>query len=161
MPKISAYPDGGALQDTDQLVVNRGGKNFRVVTELTDVIGATLDVAVPASTTYISCPFNQNAPAAGNVTFPWPQDGTLNKMFFRLATNQPATGSLVITLRVNNVDTALVITVPAGSAGGSNFSNIVDEVPITEGDLLAWSFQNNATSASGTLRAIAMILTRN
>lgn len=31
MPKISAYPAGGAVQDSDQFVINRGGTNYSVL----------------------------------------------------------------------------------------------------------------------------------
>jgi hypothetical protein len=160
MPKISAYPDGGALQDTDQLVVNRGGKEYRVVQEVTEVVAAYLGtVQVPATTTWRSCPFKPTANTTGN-NFPWPNAGTLHNMLFRLGSPQPATGSLVITLLVNNVATALTITVPAGSVSAT-YSNTADDVTISANDLLQWTFLNNASSDSGFLNAISMVLRKN
>jgi hypothetical protein len=66
----------------------------------------------------------------------------------------------VITLQINNVDTALVITVPAGSLA-ANYSDAVNEVTLSANDLLQWTFLNNATSISGVLNAITMILRKN
>jgi hypothetical protein len=81
-------------------------------------------------------------------------------MSFRKSTTQPASGSLVVTLLINNVATALTITVPAGAAGASTHDDNTHQVIIAAGDLVRWSFQNNATAASGALTSITMKLNK-
>lgn len=124
----------------------------------TDVLGAFLNsVSVPASTTYHGCPFKIGADATTN-SFPWPEAGDLTDMTLRIGSGQPATGSLVCTLFVNNVASTLVITIAAGSAGPANFSDTTHTVTIAANDILRWVIQNNATSGSGTLTAVSMKL---
>jgi hypothetical protein len=124
-----------------------------------DVIGTFLNgVQVPASTTWYSCPFKPTADVTQN-QFPWPEGGRLSDMIFRVGLTQPASGSLVLTLQVNNVDTALVVTVPANSTVGS-FSNTSAAVNISAGDLLKWKIQNNATASSMSLTGVTVILSK-
>jgi hypothetical protein len=63
---------------------------------------------------------------------------------------QPASGSLVFTLRVNSVDTAMTITVAAGSAS-NKYYNTSSSISVVQGDLISFKAVNNATSASGTI----------
>jgi hypothetical protein len=63
---------------------------------------------------------------------------------------QPASGSLVFTLRVNSVDTAMTITVAAGSAS-NKYYNTGSSISVAQGDLISFKVVNNATSASGTI----------
>lgn len=63
---------------------------------------------------------------------------------------QPATGSLVLTLRKNNVDTALVLTIPANSAGGKY--EATGSVEFFPGEILSLKVVNNAAANSADLR---------
>lgn len=125
----------------------------------TDVIGAFLDATqVTASTTFQASPFRMGSTAtAGN--FPWPEDGVIGNLSFRTSSSQPASGSLVVTLVVNNVATDLVATVPAGSANGT-FSDNTHKVSIVAGDLIRWTIQNNATASSAAMTAVTMIISK-
>jgi hypothetical protein len=124
----------------------------------TDTVGAFLNgVSVPASTTYHGCPFKIGADATTN-SFPWSEPGDLTDMTLRIGSAQPGTGSLVCTLYVNNVASALVITIAAGSAGPANYSDTTHTVTIATSDILRWVIQNNATSGSATLTAVSMKL---
>lgn len=108
---------------------------------------------VPASTTYHTAPGKGILDANSN-NIPFPYDGVLNNLIVRIASAQPASGSLVVTMTIANVDTALVVTIPAGSAAGSyTFST---NVSISGGNLIKWKVVNNATAASAQFTAITM-----
>lgn len=125
-----------------------------------DVLGTFLDsVQVSATGTFSSCPFKPTANTITN-SIPWPESGILTNLSFRKSSTQPATGSLVVTLLINNVATALTVTVAAGAAGASTHDDNTHQVSINAGDLVRWSFQNNATSASGAMTSITMRLNK-
>jgi len=88
----------------------------------------------------------------------FPQDCTLSRLYFGTSTTQPATGSLVLTLRKNNADTALVITIAAGTAGGF-FNDTTNSVSFTAGQYASIKFQNFASAASAQANAIALMVT--
>lgn len=64
--------------------------------------------------------------------------------------NQPATGSLVFTLRVNAATTAMTITIAAGSLS-NKYYNTTTSISVAQGDLVSFQAQNNASTASGTI----------
>jgi hypothetical protein len=87
-----------------------------------------------------------------------PQDCTLSRLYFHTGTTQPATGTLVVTIRKNNADTSLVITIAAG--GVANFySNLVNSVAFTSGDRCSVKMVNNASTASATVVGISVMVT--
>jgi len=88
----------------------------------------------------------------------FPQDCTLSRMYFTTSTPQPSTGSLVVTLRKNNADTALVITVAQGS-GSSIFPNLVNSVSFTAGQYATVKLVNNASTASAGINCISIMVT--
>lgn len=65
-------------------------------------------------------------------------------------TSQPASGSLVLTLRKNAADTSIVITIPANQAAGT-FTYSTTSVSFASGDLLSLKGVNNATGTSTAL----------
>ena len=69
--------------------------------------------------------------------------------YFRIYSAQPASGSLVLTLQKNAVDTALTITIAAGSAIG-NYTN-TNTVSFVAGDTWQIKIVQNATSGSTNL----------
>jgi hypothetical protein len=78
---------------------------------------------------------------------PIPTACTFSNFYFRIYSAQGGTGSLVITLQKNAVDTALTITIAAGSAAG-NFSNTSNTVTFAAGDTWQIKTVQNATSGS-------------
>jgi hypothetical protein len=64
--------------------------------------------------------------------------------------NQPATGSLVFTLRVNAATTAMTITIAAGSLS-NKYYNTTTSISVAQGDLVSFQAQNNASTSSGTI----------
>jgi len=70
---------------------------------------------------------------------------------------QPATGSCVHTIRIDGVDTAYTLTIVAGSATGV-FQNTSSSINFNSGATIDVKIQNNASSSTGAIVAISMIL---
>jgi len=87
-----------------------------------------------------------------------PQACTISRMYFVTATTQPASGSLVLTLRKNNADTSLVITIAAGSVANF-FNDTTNSVSFNAGQYASIKFQNNATATSAQSGGIAVMVT--
>ncbi|MCV0398544.1 MAG: hypothetical protein K5785_00960 [Nitrosarchaeum sp.] len=68
-----------------------------------------------------------------NAYSPAPYAGTAKKIIFKPIFNNSAVGSATVTLRKNGVDTALTVTVPAGS---TTIQSLETDVELAEGDLL-------------------------
>ena len=83
--------------------------------------------------------------------------GTLTKLYVQTSSAQPATGSLVCTVRKNSVDQALTLTIAAGSAAGV-FTDLVNSVSVAQGDLMGMKFQNNATTTSANVLSNQVLL---
>jgi len=78
---------------------------------------------------------------------PIPTACTFSNFYVRIYSAQGGTGSLVFTLQKNAVDTALVVTIAAGSAAG-NFSDTTNSVTFAAGDTWQIKTVQNATSGS-------------
>jgi hypothetical protein len=84
--------------------------------------------------------------------------GVMTRLYVTTNTAQPASGSLVCTLRKNSVDQALTITIAAGSAAGV-FTDLVNSVSVVAGDQIGMKYVNNATAASSTIIHNQILLT--
>ncbi len=85
---------------------------------------------------------------------------TLSDMYtMHYNTTQPATGSQVITLRKNGVDTALVITIAAGSVPTTTPYYNSASVSFAAGDKLSIRRVNNATAVGGAVNGLSFKLT--
>lgn len=87
-----------------------------------------------------------------------PQASTFSRLFIKITSNQVAGGSLVFTVRKNSVDTAIVATIAAGSAGGTEVSNTANSVTFAAGDDLSIKIQNNAGATSATVGNISIMV---
>ena len=85
----------------------------------------------------------------GTTTFqvPVPTACNFSNFYFRISSAQPATGTLVLTLQKNGVDTALTITIAAGSAAG-NYTDNTNTVTFAAGDTWQLKIVNNATTST-------------
>jgi hypothetical protein len=110
---------------------------------------------VPAGSTYYFFP-HLTGFQSGIGAIIYPVAGTMKNMAVRLSSAQPGTGSVVITLMKNLSATALVITIAAGTAGGTTHSDTVNTVAWNAYDLLTWRIVNNASSTSGSLTSFVM-----
>lgn len=84
-----------------------------------------------------------------------PYNGTIDRLLVRTETAQPATGSIVITFRKNNADTALTLTIAANAAAGL-FSDNTHSVSVSAGDLMSIKGANNATSNSAVFNLLSV-----
>jgi len=86
---------------------------------------------------------------------------TLSNMYLmHYSTNQPASGSQVITVRKNAVDTALVITIAAGAVTSTTpYSNLANTVSFAVGDKLSIRRVNNATATGGIFNGLSFSIT--
>lgn len=82
---------------------------------------------------------------------------TLSNMYtMHYTTAQPATGAQVFTVRKNGVDTALVITIAAGSAPTTTpYSNLANSVSYAVGDKFAVRRQNFAATTGGAVNGLS------
>ena len=71
-----------------------------------------------------------------------PVGGVLKNFSINTVTAQPGAGSLVITLMLNGVATAITVTVAAGAAA-AQFSDLVNTVTVVAGDFITMRFVNN------------------
>jgi hypothetical protein len=79
---------------------------------------------------------------------------TISKFFIQTGNSQSATGSHVLTLRKNGVDTSVQVTIPAGSASGV-FSDTANSVTFNAGDLLGIRMINNASTGAAQINSMA------
>jgi len=79
-----------------------------------------------------------------------PFTGTLKNLYVRTRTAQPGTGTLVFTLQIQNVDTGIVVTIPAGSAAvlGSDGAH---SAAISAGERIALKAVNNSSGTSAEI----------
>jgi hypothetical protein len=109
-----------------------------------------LDNAVNASTTtYITFGSATFSGVEANRLTVAPAASTFSKFYVKIYTSQSATGSLVLTLRKNQVDTAVVATIAAGSASGTEANSGANSVAFSAGDDISIKAVNNATATSG------------
>lgn len=110
----------------------------------------TQNFALSASTTrYQSAFLISSVEADTNMVVP--RSGTIKNFYIMTSDGQPASGSLVFTLRKNGADTSIVITIAAGSAAGT-YSDTSNTVSITAGDVITMQIVNNATSTAARYR---------
>jgi hypothetical protein len=160
---------------TSQNVNGASPTEMSYLSGVTSAIQTQIDSKIGSSKSILQVTFGGAALSASQITFanfsnlagsagesarrlPMPTACTLNNFYFLMTTNQPASGSLVLTIRKNGADTALVITVAAGSVAG-NYSNTTNSATFAAGDLMAIRFNNNATANSGGLGAWSCVMT--
>lgn len=122
------------------------------------IMGAfTNGATAGAGATISSCPWKTTADAATN-SMPWPETCTATTLSVRISNTQPNTGTLVATLIVNNVASALVLTIAANSAQGTY--SVTGSIAITANDILRWDIKNNASATSAAITGITMLVTK-
>ena len=120
--------------------------------------GTTSVGAVIWNTPNASISASQTQYAIGSLAFgteatrqaPIPVGGTMKNFYFNTGGAQPASGSLVCTVRDANASTALTVTVAASGAAGT-FSDTTHTATVSAGDLLDLQCVNNATGASAAI----------
>lgn len=126
---------------------------------LSNTAGATTVAA--GSTEYAALFGGPTADSAveANVASIITEPGVISNFSVRTLNAQPGTGSYVLTVRVNGVDTGIVITIAAGAAAGI-FSDTVNTATVAAGDLVSIKLVNNASGASAQRTSASATFTR-
>lgn len=83
--------------------------------------------------------------------------GTMNNLLVRTSNTQSVTGSAVITIRKNAADTALSVTIAAGSAAGI-YTDLTNLVSVAARDLLSIQVTNNATIQTAQFNQVSFAI---
>jgi len=140
------------------------GVTSNIQTQLNSKIGNSINtfgfqlantIALSA-TTWVGVGLN-NGSNESTSTYIMPMACTLSDMYtMHYTTTQPASGSQVFTVRKNGVDTALSITIAAGSAPTTTpYSNTANSVTFAVGDKLSIRRVNNATAIGGAVNGLS------
>ena len=150
--------DVSSVTDTELGYVS--GVTSNIQTQLNAKIATSvsfISAALAQALTGGASPVTRYHAVAGTVSslttpyqIPIPTACTFSNFYFRIYSAQGATGSLVITLQKNAVDTALTITIAAGSAAG-NFSDTTNSVTFAAGD--TWQIKTVQSATSGSTSA--------
>lgn len=168
------------LTGSRALVSNGGGKvdvSAVTTTELGRLVGVTSDIQTQLDAKgvgILSAVYGGSSLTAGQTTYAAfeniagsasenlrkliiPIASTMSKFYTLTNSTQPATGALTFTIRKNSVDSALVITIAAGSGAGT-YSNTANSVTFAAGDAMNIKFVNNASSASASVISISCFI---
>lgn len=124
------------------------------------IVGQGLaNTSVGASLTRFAGPISGPAFVATEpeAQFIMPIGGVLTNLYVATSTAQPASGSMVITVRKNGAGTALAITLAASATSGVA-SNTTARVTVAAGDLVSVRFLNNATDFSAQVLSFSFQL---
>lgn len=104
--------------------------------------------------------FNYNAINTNELAriFVVPYACTVSNFYVRLFTSQPATGSIVYTVRKNQVDTAVVVTIAAGSAANTEANSGVTSATFAAGDDMTFKAVNNASTTSANTHNFSIMV---
>lgn len=93
------------------------------------------------------------APAltAGPVSIVAPVAGSLSAIYAFVDSAMPSSQSYVVTLQINTVDTAIEVTIPAGTGAGVVVSTTGQTVTFEAGDILVVKFVRIGNSGVGNL----------
>ena len=89
-----------------------------------------------------------------------PYAGTLKNFYVRLGSAAAGTGSIVMTVRKNGVDTALSLTFVSTDGSNITKSDTTNSVSVAAGDRITIGGTNNATSQGGTVVSTVICLER-
>jgi hypothetical protein len=87
-----------------------------------------------------------------------PEACTISKMYVRMYTAQTASGSLVFTIRKNQVDQAMTVTIAAGSAASTEANSSSATATFAAGDDMTFKVVNNGTITSGTVHNTSVMV---
>lgn len=124
------------------------GKPLNVIRYAFSAGGAT----VAAGTTVFISPGSGLLSSGGASRMPIDVSQTFTRIFVRIATTQPSTGSLSFTLQVGGIDTALALTVAAGA--GSGTYSVVGSAAASYPNTWNLKIVNSATAASAQIAGI-------
>lgn len=83
---------------------------------------------------------------------------TMKNFYVRIFSAQSATGSLVYTVRKNQVDTSIVVTIAAGSAAGTQANSGATSASFNAGDSCTIKIVNNATATGANTHNTSIVV---
>jgi hypothetical protein len=119
------------------------------------VLSASLTISA-SQTQYTSALHSSTNLTENVVKVAVPRALTISQLMVRLANAQPSSGSLVFTVRKNGVDTAVTLTIAAGSLAGV-YSDTVNSVAFSAGDEFTIMIVNNATTSSAAMTQVSVV----
>lgn len=127
--------------------IDKKNQRFLMFTSGSDVIaaGATSFIAPGGSIT------DSTTEAQRQLHIPFAC--VMNELTVITANGQPASGSLVFTVRKNGVDTSIVLTVAANANAGTYTSTSSLTATFTANDLLSVQVVNNASGNSAAIKS--------
>ncbi len=112
---------------------------------------------VPGSQTLYSSTLHSEASASESaVTIELPRALVLKELIVRIIGTQTASGTLTITIRKNGNDTALSVTIPAGSTTGA-YTNTTDVAAFSPGDEFTIMIVNAGSTTSAPITQISVV----
>jgi hypothetical protein len=110
---------------------------------------------VPAASTLYLVPALQGFVSLNAVALPFAC--TIKNLTVRSNFTQPSTGTMVVTVQKEVVDTALTLTI-AANAAAQTWSDAVHSVSFAAGERLGLKFVNNASGISASITAVSVEL---
>ena len=89
-----------------------------------------------------------------------PYAGTLKNFYVRMGASAASSGSIVMTVRKNGVDTALTLTFVQADGANITKSDTTNSVAVSAGDRITIGGTNNGTSQAGTVVSTILCLER-
>jgi len=122
-------------------------------------LGTLIGFTMTAGQTVYGC-FTYNTINTSELArvFVCPNACTVSNFYVRLFTAQPASGSIVYTVRKNFVDTAVVVTIAAGSAANTEANSGATSATFSAGDDMTFKVVNNATTTSANTHNFSIMI---
>jgi len=140
-----------------------GSGNITTAAQDSFIYGGMFALTIPAATTNFLAPCGLTTLNATetNRYYAVPIAGTLKNLVVKTSGTQTGTGTLVITIRKNQANTSLTVTVSSGDGASPLKQDTTNSVSVAVGDLIAIQCVNNsATSPSASIISIAFLLER-
>lgn len=154
------FDSSGNVVDNGSACAAGGGST--IVPLIATQVGNGSGVQVPGGTTRfipVSATLGQLA-TESDIAIQLNRTGTLQNYCvtpYRTG-SQPGDGTLVLTLRLNGVNTALVITIPASTSGITRFCDSTHTVALAANDIITASAANSASTGSILLNSTTLEL---
>jgi len=137
-----------------------GSGNLTIAATAAMVIATNPNVVVQLSSTRFFSPIDSQTTGTneGAKQVPMPIAGTIKNFYVRMATAQPAGGSLVLTLRKNAVSQSVTVTFSSTDGANVTKSDTVNSFTVAAGDLISIQAANANTANSGTVVSMSFTL---
>lgn len=153
LPTASAT-NRGLLSSADWASFNakKDTISFAQVYTATVIASSTVYAAIGGIATYNGTESNRQLAVSVN--------GIIKDFYASISTIQSATGSLVINVRKNGVNTGITVTFTNADGATAVKSDTVNTVSVSAGDKISFQLINGATAASAQIQSMSLIIER-